>query len=185
MYESLKQRLREAEGVVPCLYLDKDGFVTVGVGHLVDSPDEASALGFKKPDSDSTDEEDIHWEYYSVQEMTPGQLPKYYLERTVLRLSDDAISSLLDRDLEEEVTLLAKAIAGFEKFPESAREALLDMAFQCGVYGLEHKFPRMMLAVGARDWNTCATECHRPDAQESRNAATVALFKQAATEVAA
>jgi GH24 family phage-related lysozyme (muramidase) len=50
MFEDLKARLRQHEGVVPHLYLDTLGLVTCGVGHMVPSPDAMDGIAMVRTD---------------------------------------------------------------------------------------------------------------------------------------
>ena len=75
---------------------------------------------------------------------------------------------------------LRSLLPGFDAFPAQAQEALLDMAFQLGARGLVNKFPHLVASVKARDWKTCAVQCHRAGIQEWRNVATADLFRHAA-----
>jgi hypothetical protein len=53
------------------------------------------------------------------------------------------------------------------------------MAFNLGVNGLISHFPRLIAAVKARDWKTCAAQCHRNGISDERNQKTLDLFRQA------
>lgn len=181
MFEGLKARLREAEGVAPHLYLDMNGYVTVGVGHLLAAELSATVLRFVTPDlATPATMAEIRDEYRFVKRLEPAKDPAYYARRTALRLPAEEVELLLDCDVTAVAEALKAKLPGFAEFPEYAQEALLDMAFNLGSEGLLRKFPRLMLAVEARNWAWCAAECHRAGIGEARNAATADLFRRAA-----
>jgi GH24 family phage-related lysozyme (muramidase) len=180
MLEELKARLREHEGVVPHLYLDTLGLVTCGVGHMIPSPNLMAGI----PMAHSTGLEasliDKVTEWYRVKALEPARLPAYYAANTSLRMTPEAITALQDEDVDGFRQGLRSLLPGFDQFPETAQEALLDMAFQLGAMGLIDKFPHLVASVKAHDWQTCAVQCHRAGIQEWRNVATANLFRQAA-----
>lgn len=183
MLEELKKRLREHEGVIPHMYLDTLGYVTAAVGHLLPTAPAAAALPFRRSDGAPATPEEIEKEFEVVKALEPARLPSYYEARTKLRLASDAIAAVLDQDVAAMSKALVSLLPGFAQFPETAQEALLDMAFQLGPAGLVDKFPHLIAAVKARDWSGCAVHCHRAGIQEWRNTATADLFRRSGEEV--
>ncbi|MGD0869081.1 MAG: hypothetical protein ABSB88_05990 [Bryobacteraceae bacterium] len=179
MLEGLKARLRQHEGVIPHLYLDTLGLVTCGVGHMVPSPDQMAGIAMVCGSEVATLAQK-EAEFAHVKSLEASKLPAYYAQRTTLRMTPEAIDALQESDVESFRAALCHFLPGFTEFPEPAQEALLDMAFQLGAGGLVSKFPHLIAAVKARDWNGCAANCHRAGIQEWRNEATVKLFQQAA-----
>lgn len=57
--QRLKKKLVQYEGNIPHMYLDANGFVTVGVGHLIETTEEAEKLPFiqKSTKKQATDKE--------------------------------------------------------------------------------------------------------------------------------
>lgn len=180
MFEELKRRLRRHEGVIPFMYLDGLGYVTTGVGHKLSMVADAQGMAFLEPSGVPASAAAIAVEYTIVKGLEPNHAPWYYSLQTRLRLPAAAIDALLDYDVTAMHAGSRALIPGFDMFPESAQEALLDMAFQLGPHGLVKKFPHMMAAVSRRDWSTCAAECEREGIQAWRNKATADLFLQAA-----
>ena len=179
MLEELKERLREHEGVVPNLYLDTLGLVTCGVGHMIPNANAMAGIPMVRSDSSEASLADKVTEWYRVKHLEPARLPAYYEANTTLRMTPGAITSLQDNDVDGFRQGLRSSLPGFDAFPEPAQEALLDMAFQLGARGLVDKFPHLVASVKARDWKTCAAECHRAGIQDWRNAATADLFRHA------
>jgi GH24 family phage-related lysozyme (muramidase) len=180
MFEALKARLKQHEGVIAWIYLDSLGIATTGVGHALFTAAYAVHLPFTKLSSlIPASSDDILAEYNAVRQLKPDELPGYYEARTTLRLSGAAIDNLLDQDV---VTLqhdLTAYLPGLPSYPAPAQEALLDMAFQLGAHGLVEKFPHMIADVMAQNWPACADNCHREGIAEWRNEATQQLFLQA------
>lgn len=180
MLEELKARLRQHEGVVPHLYLDTLGLVTCGVGHMISNPDAMANILLVHSSGGEASLADKVTEWYRVKRLEPARLPAYYAANTTLRMTPEAIAGLQDSDVAAFQQALRSLLSGFDEFPESAQEALLDMAFQLGAKGLIDKFPHLVAAANVHDWQTCAAQCHRAGIQEWRNVATASLFRQAA-----
>lgn len=180
MLEELKARLREHEGLVPHLYLDTLGLVTCGVGHMIPNANAMAGIPMVRSNGSEASLVDKVTEWYRVKHLEPARLPAYYAANTTLRMTPDAIMSLQDKDVDGFRQGLRSLLSGFDQFPELAQEALLDMAFQLGAQGLVHKFPHLVASVKARDWRSCAAQCHRAGIQEWRNVATADMFRHAA-----
>ena len=179
MLEELKARLREHEGVVPHLYLDTLGLVTCGVGHMIPNANAMAGIPMVLSSGDASSLADKVTEWYRVKHLEPARLPAYYAANATLRMTPEAIAALQDEDVEAFQQGLRSLLPGFDQFPETAQEALLDMAFQLGAKGLIDKFPHLVTSVKAHDWRTCALQCHRAGIQEWRNVATADLFRHA------
>lgn len=175
---------RVAEGSVPWMYLDTVGIVTVGIGHAMTHAADACLLPFNIGGRLATTEE-IAADFAAVQAMPKGQIAANYKSRTQCRLDQDAIAGVYAADFDAKLPELAKRISGFDAFPQPVQLALADMGFNLGVQGLLTKFPKLMRAVGSRDWKTCALECRRPQLSAARNLQTARWFKDAISVPAA
>jgi len=180
MFEDLKARLRQHEGVVSHLYLDTLWLVTCGVGHMIPSPEAIAGIEMVRLDGAAATLEEKTAEWHLVKSLKPAMLPRYYEERTTLRMTPAAVDALQDADVAGFQSELVHLLPDFGEFPEPGQEALLDMAFQLGAGGLMSKFPHLALAAKARNWHACADQCHRAGIQEWRNTATADLFRRAA-----
>jgi GH24 family phage-related lysozyme (muramidase) len=180
MYETLKTRQRQSEGVIPHMYLDTRGFVTCGVGHLLETSAHAEALPFCYSEGRPATVAEIRSEYAVVKGLTPGKVPGFYRIFATLRLMPAAIDELHERDIAAKSAELQSRLPAFVNYPAAAQMALLDMAFNLGTGGLFEKFPTLINTVRARDWLACSVHCHRVGIQDSRNVETAELFKQAA-----
>jgi GH24 family phage-related lysozyme (muramidase) len=183
MFEDLKARLRKHEGVIPHLYLDTLGLVTCGVGHMIATEQGVANISMvRNGDSQPASLNDKVIEWRNVKSLEPARLPAYYEQHTTLRITDAVVDAIQDLDIATFTALLKGAFASWDVFPDAAKEALLDMAFQLGVAGLKSKFPVLTLAARAMKWYICAKQCHREGIAEWRNQATADLFLKAAAE---
>ena len=184
-FEALKARLKTIEeGNALCMYLDTLGYVTCGVGHLLANTEAAAQLVWLLPSGLQAGSDVIRAEYIAVRNMTPGQGLAYYMRRTNLRLEQATVDGLLDVDTDTMWRGLCALLPAAQESPEPAQDALLDMAFQLGPHGLVGRFPKLIAAVRAGDWSTCAAECEVKGAQPSRTETRAELFRQAAANSA-
>ena len=179
MVNDLKKGLLHYEGAIPFMYLDALGNVTAGAGHLLADVEAAQSLPFTHINGIPATPEEIAAEFNYMRSFLPAMGRGYYARKTVLRLSSDAISTVLDGDIAAKERDLSARISGFADFPTPVKQALTDMAFQCGINHLISGFPHLVAAVRARNWMECAEHCHRKDAQQERNDATANLFRVA------
>ena len=105
-------------------------------------------------------------------------LASAYAGLTQCRMSDGGIEALVKADVQAFEAQLAATLPNWNSYPEPVQEALFDMAFNLGLGGLK-KFPRMLEAVDAGDWNTAAAQSHRQGIGEARNQEIAALFRSA------
>lgn len=176
----LKNSIRAHEGCIDHMYLDTRGNVTIGIGQLVPSADDAKSLKLYMRDSgEPADDQQIVDEYNTVMAQQAGLAAQRYKQFTKLELRHGDIEAMLDHHIDEFAGDLDREISGFEQFPDAAQEALMDMAFNLGVSGLVHKFPKLINAASHQDWDTCAAECERRGIGDDRNRATRALFDSA------
>jgi GH24 family phage-related lysozyme (muramidase) len=151
------------EGCCYWLYCDLKGFVTVGIGNLVRSPDHAASLPFEHDDGAQATAEEKRSAYIAVQDaFRPGLLAKSYSHLMTIRMTLDFAESLLERRLTEEfLPALARIFHRIDSWPMEARRAVVDMAYSLGINGLVTVYPKFIAACYAKDWSACAKECHR------------------------
>lgn len=173
---SAAERLKKFEGSIPYMYRCTGGEVTVGVGHAISDSAHAQALSWTGSPAAAI----IAADFTRVAGASKGFPADRYEGLTKCRLSTDAIDALLLQDIDAFAAQLTRQLPSWTGYPESAQQALFDMAYNLGVGGLM-KFPKMLAACTAGDWETAATECRRNGIGDDRNAETVALFRQART----
>ena len=179
-FSDLKTSLKTHEGCVSYMYLDTEGHVTVGVGHMIACCGDAQQLKFVLRQSGTgAAAAQIADDFNRVTQQQKAQLFTHYKQFTLLDMPADAIDALLDTDIAEKEAGVRQRFRGYDTYPPEAKTALLDMAFNLGVAGLSSKFPRLKAAAEAGDWNTCAAQCERKGIQASRNLWTKEQFQKA------
>lgn len=172
---------KEFEGSIPYMYLDTAGVVTIGIGHALETPAEATAIPFTlRASGQLASAAQIDADYVGVKAQPSGQIASYYKPFSQTGLGDDGIADLFRQDLGEFLPTLAARVPGYAEFPATAQLALLDLAFNLGVNGLLTKFPKMMAFVTQRNWAGSAGQCRRPQLGDQRNQQVAAWFQSAA-----
>jgi GH24 family phage-related lysozyme (muramidase) len=162
------------------MYKCTGGEVTIGFGHAIENPADAPKLTTLSIDGRPATDDEILADYSSVSAVEKGPKATFFANLTKCRMADPDIDALLVADVTRFEAMLAAAFPDWNSYPEPAQEALFDMAYNLGIHGLQNKFPSMMAAVHAGQWDVAAAQCHRMGIDESRNQQTAALFQQAA-----
>src|SRR5580704_1268437 len=157
------------EGIVPWMYLDTKGFVTVGVGEMLANASRAQSLGFVDADSQPVAPAVILADYERVSALPRAKLPAFYRAPGSPVLPYPEIDSLLRQHLTYFDEQLSQRFAAYPNFPDPAKLGLLDMIFNLGVIGLFKGFPTLIEHVQKRDWENAATQCHRNGPNPERN----------------
>jgi GH24 family phage-related lysozyme (muramidase) len=184
------EHLVRHEGVVVHMYLDTRANVTTGIGELLEDVNDAARLAWVERDGRApasayqvAGDWNGCWVQRPVQLVRPRTAAWF---RAVTRLDlapGEAERCALERLRQEFWPRLRQECVSFDEYPESARLALTDMAYNLGAGafndgrrdGLE-RYVKLLRAAEDGDWRTCAAECHRRGIPESRNDETVALF---------
>jgi len=169
-------RLQKFEGRVPHMYRCTGGEVTIGIGHAIASAADAAQLTWQ------VGVERASGDWQSVAATQKGLLASSYAPLTTCRMGDAAIDQLAAADVQRFTTLLTANLPNWATYPAPAQAALFDMAYNLGIGGLK-RFPNMLAAVDAGEWETAAQQCHRMGIGDARNQETAALFRQAAQPV--
>jgi GH24 family phage-related lysozyme (muramidase) len=171
-------RIETFEGRMPFMYLCTGGEVTIGIGHAILRAADAAALSWSIGGSAATaDEIAADWERVAAAEK--GRIALAYQGLTTCRMSNNDIEALIASDVELFTAQLARTLPNWSTYPEPAQEALFDMGFNLGIGGLK-RFPHMLAAVDAGQWEIAAAQCHRQGISDARNQQTADLFRQAA-----
>ena len=171
------------ENDIPYMYLDTEGWVTVGVGQMIPDVNAAKRYQFLKPLGEKATAEDIEQDYKRVRAMPAGKPAETYRVQASLVLSEDYIESILLNKLKECDVALRRHYLRYDTYPEPVKLALLDMVYNLGASKLFGQFAAFEKAVNAQDWRTAATECHRKHrgSTDNRNAWTRHQFLIAET----
>lgn len=161
----------QAEGVVPHLYRDTRGHVTCGVGFRVPTREDLDAYAWQ-PDIATA-----RADYERVRVAKPGMLANAYLPLCNATLT----YATMRAHFEAHVALVVSQLSDWklETRPQAARVAVVDMAFNLGIVGL-NRFVKLKAAVLARRWADAAAECSRKGVGAARNTATRELFEELA-----
>jgi GH24 family phage-related lysozyme (muramidase) len=162
------------EGITTWMYCDVNGYVTVGVGDLVRSPDCAAVLPFQHADGrHSTDSarreawETVRHFYVSTRQAAS------YAPLTDLRLEVHfCIARLASRLRSEFVPCVVTCCPDFESFPCGAQQVLVDICYNVGIAGFAH-FGRLIAACNAHNFAAAADHCHtRKDGENAADPRT-------------
>ena len=199
--KTVRDHFAKWEGNASYMYLDSTDHVTVGIGHLLATVDDAKSLSFiyrkdqpevkvggkgtNKPAAkkgDRADADAIAADYAKVlTKAGQGYRAQAFEKLTELDLSSDDIDSLFAADIAIFEAKLPGLFPDYATYPPSAQLALLDLIYNVGKGGLQ-KFIALGTAVKARDWNTASKSCHRKQISEDRNKRTAELFVAAVQE---
>lgn len=177
--QAMIDRTTRFEGNVPYMYLDTRGYVTVGVGFMLDSATAAATYPFvRRVDQQLATEEERKAAWSAVSDAERGYPASYYESLTTLVLP--SVDTILRQKLTAFEADLKSIFGDYDTFPAPAQEALVDLIYNLGKAGLQ-TFTKLLAAIRAREWALAASESHRASpVPEARNAETHALFERAA-----
>lgn len=175
---NVRSLLIKYEGRVGYLYRCTGGKVTVGVGHACETAADAGKLPLMNTAGTAASSEQIDAAFSAVSTSPLGLIASHYRAYSDLRLSEDAIDELLDSDIVNFTAELRKRLPKFDSYPDSAQDALFDMAYNLGIGGLL-KFHNLIAACDAGDWERAAQESARNGIGVERNQGTAELFRAA------
>jgi len=182
--QNMINNAKHAEGYVPYMYLDTKSKVTVGYGFMLPTADSAKTLEFvKRQGGQKATEAEITTEWQTVSSKGPnsGHHPAHaYKQYTTLDIVNASATPVLEEKLRASENELAHIFHDYYAFPDTVKEALMDMIYNMGQPTLLHSFPTFIKFVRNRDWAGAAKESHRRDVQSERNTLVKDLFMTAA-----
>lgn len=147
------------EGVVPWMYQDIKGLVTVAIGNLIDPIQYALPLPFQKADGSYASRDEIAADWLRVK--NDPNLAKWghrAAERVAqLRLDDQGIELVVSRKLAQNVDHLRRRFREWDEWPACAQLATLSMAWACGP---AFQFPMLAAVLNAQDFDEASKHCH-------------------------
>jgi GH24 family phage-related lysozyme (muramidase) len=167
--EQSLEKLKEFEGSISWMYRDTAGKVTVAVGLMLPNSEAACLLPFQVQGRPARREE-IGGDFARVNAMAPGHPAAFYRAWQGLELMPEEMNSLLLRVLTGFEGGLRERLPGYDALPDPVKMVLLDMAYNLGLGGLFHGYPKMIAAIEAKDWALAAEQCARHGIGEARNA---------------
>lgn len=171
------------EGVVPWMYQDIKGLVTVAIGNLIDPMVHALVLPFVRPDGSRATKEEIAAEWQAVKAHPLLAKHGHIAARSVtrLRLTDEGIVEVVLQKLHQFESALCQRFPGFDDWPADAQLATLSMAWACGP---GFRFPTLAAALNDRDFDLAAKSCHMNETGNPglipRNKANKIMYRNAA-----
>lgn len=177
------------EGVLPHMYKDHKGLITVGAGNLLTHLNKegaedlmaAKGLPFKNLDTNKpATEKEIERDWERVSIMAAAMPAREYAGRPYIGLEDGYIRELAEmRFTRNFLPTLRGDYPAWDEFPLAARRGLAEMIYALGPVGLK-EFTTFNAAVAARDWKTAAAASHIKSGRETRNEWRKQLFLYAA-----
>lgn len=175
------------EGVVPWMYCDVKGLVSVGIGNLIDPIQMAMSLPFVHADGSAADRAEIAAEWLRIKNFpNAAALGHRAVEHVAkLRLTLGGVQDLVSGKLAQMGAMLVQRFPDFEQWPADAQLATLSMSWACGP---AFRFPALAHALFDGDFTVAANECHMDETGNlglaPRNVANVTLYRNAATVAA-
>lgn len=183
----------ELEGRVFHMYIDTLGYVTTGVGNLIDSPAAALALPWKRADGSLASADEVTAAWYAVDGARTqpkgirqdgsiamqGGNSGAMKSLTSLRLAAEDVDALVLRTLHNFEDTLRRSFPSYDAWPADAQLGLMSMAWGLGA-NFAHGWPHFTAAANRGDFRTAAEEGQVGNFAPKRNAANKALFLNAA-----
>lgn len=171
------------EGVVPWMYLDVKGLVTIAIGNLIDPIQYAMPLPFVRKDGGPANRDEIAAEWMRVK--NHPSLAKWghraAEQMTTLRLDKEGIDLVVSRKLAQNADHLKRRFVEWDEWPACAQLATLSMAWACGP---AFHFPMLAAFLNARDFLSASEHCHINEAGNPgivpRNVLNKRLYRNAA-----
>lgn len=157
------------EGVLGWMYLDVLGYVTCGMGDLVDSVAAAQALPWRRVDGSLAGPDEVAAAWHAVDacrtapkgvKQPSGLATKYggaFAGVTTLRLDQAGIDAAVAKQLAANEILLRYYFPTFDQIPADGQLELHSMCWAMGG-GFAAKFPRFRAAVSAGRYADAAPE---------------------------
>ncbi len=173
------------EDFLPYMYRDTKGNVTVGIGHLLRTADDAKALNFIKlgPNVGATA---LHIER-AFDRVKNAPVSGYtvatdFEKLTHIRISEaEAETRALDKMNEFLGFITQTYFPEFHTFPVLAKMGHLDLAYTAGASGSRNGYKDFAAAVDRRDWKKAGIE-QRDDRPPGRADIVQAWYNQAARQ---
>jgi len=148
------------EGKFAWPYLDIEGFVTVGIGCLIDPIELALPLQWVLGNGSFASREEVvsQWRDLKAQVRLAKIGAKYAEPVTTIRLTEASIDALLSRRLLANEAIFEQQFLAWDLFPADAQTAIHSMGWAMGP-GFTKEYPRFTRACNAQDWITAQAEC--------------------------
>ncbi|MGF1686637.1 hypothetical protein L4C36_08075 [Photobacterium japonica] len=153
------------------MYLDTEGHVTIGVGHLIKDIESAMNLNFKIAISNiHAKRDEVKSAFESVKKQKKGNYAIYYKKFSNLTISEPDIDFLTRKHIDTFEGELKRLFPKFNSYPIEVKFALFDIIFNVGMTDLNNKWPKFKKAIKNNEWAVAAKESNRkPPINAERN----------------
>lgn len=169
------------EGPINHMYVDVKGYVTTGVGNLIDTEVDACKLPWVHADSSTASADEVRAEWQLIK-TTPG-LPKGGANEarklTKLHLTQQAIDDLVFGRFDANTKVLRRAYPEWDTWPADAQLGCHSILWAGAHFPDPKYWPSFTAAALARDWAAAADQSKLKD-NAKRSAANAHLFNNAA-----
>jgi hypothetical protein len=187
--------LAEFEGSCPYLYLDTNGYVTIGIGHHVINALSNTYLPYtyKSPPSETTvpvsnKEKEDEWikvknlitkikiNFLGQNKTFPSHKNSIFKEATKLQLDVQDIKKLFDNDVSVRLKEIERIFPRFKKYPDPAKLGIVDLYFNVRDFW---KFVNFRKYVTKEQWHLAGSESGRKGPNQDRLDKAKRLFDEA------
>ena len=150
------------EGFINYMYADVKRLVTVGIGHMMPTPQDAMRLPFITLDGQPASKELIRQEWVRVKNHPSAWERGHTVflqgpEMHRVRLTNEAVYEIAHDQMRKMIRHV-QPVLHFSQHPEPVQRALTLMLWAMGPSGLLTKFPKFCAAIRRRDYATAAAE---------------------------
>ncbi len=175
----------DVENFVPHMYRDTNGNVTVGIGELLRTPDEAKRLTFTRRGTNiraSAKQIELDFDNVKTAAVSSNSEAPVYQQFTKLEFTEPrAEARALVRMKEFEGFLRKPYFPEFETYPVLVKMGLLDLAYHAGAKGARTTYKDFAAAMDRRNWKQAGVE-QRDGRKAARANIVQAWFNQAARQ---
>lgn len=160
-YEQYHGFSADLEGRVPKMYCDVFGYITTGVGNLINTLAQVLALPWLLADGSKASEADIKADFdlCRANATTWAKLKwTVYAKQLRCHLSEEAIDGLVKRTLAANEAIYRKRWPKYDSFPADAQLAINSMGWAVGA-AFYVKFGNLAKCIDAEDWAGCVATC--------------------------
>jgi GH24 family phage-related lysozyme (muramidase) len=173
------------EGVVPFLYADPKGLVSIGIGNLVDPIQLALSLPLAHPDGSPADRGEIATEWLRVKNDPHSAQGGWTYAKSItrLRMTQEGIRALVANKLHQNDAFIAHRFPAYEQWPADAQMGVMSMCWAVGP-AFQKTWPKFTQALDMLDFEEAAVQCFMPEEKtisglRPRNRANALLFRNA------
>ncbi|MBE0364573.1 hypothetical protein PULV_a2291 [Pseudoalteromonas ulvae UL12] len=185
--QCVAENLSLFEGKTDHLYLDNQGYPTIGIGHCIANLDVFLQLPMVRiADGQTATKQQKIAEYQNIKQKPQGYKADWYAAFCQLRLPEAAINQIHQQQLNkfhQELRHVFQRSRGyscdFEQLPSPVQIALFDLVYNVGSTNLQHKWPKLHQAIKQQDWHEAAKQSSRKGIQAARNEHIQSLFLSA------